>query len=378
MIDDLTLDVEQTLDLGLWEDFPGTIDYLAEKCAAPSRDLRCAVSDLYTKSDIGVYWNPALEKAAIYARPYVAKEFDWILKSVIEKVGKDHVRTDPLTNADLSDWWVKVAYSPTLRRLGELLQFFPNSKGTGFGGRPIASAIASGLLGAGLGYGTGWLLDKVTPDALKSKGGRLKYWGAALGGSLGAGAGALPGFVNWHEGRSFNDDTLWKGKPEDGFDSHLPSSVYKQAIDSFIEKQHQNTVQHFKKAFQIHPPGIASTVGGPSFEEAPLISTNALGQVLWGVNASPQTTAMTMGAMYGANQMPDPRSRPGYVTPHQTGLLGMAMGAAGGGIKGYATGFVVGKGLGILTGMPQSTQNVLRNTGAALGVVNTLVPRLFN
>jgi hypothetical protein len=188
----------------------------------------------------------------------------------------------------------------------------------------------------------------------------------------------LPGFINWHEKRPFNDDTLWKGIPEDGFDSDLPSSVYKKAIDSFIEKQHQNVVQHFKEAFQVHPPGVAHTIGGPSFEEAPLISTNALGQVLWGVNAGPQTTAMAMGAMYGANQMPDPRSMPGYVTPHQTGLLGMAMGAAGGGIKGYATGFVVGKGLGILTGMPQSTQNVLKNTGAALGVINTLVPRLFN
>ena len=53
---------------------------------------------------------------------------------------------------------------------------------------------------------------------------------------------------------------------------------------------------------------------------------------------------MTMGAVYGANQMPDPRSRPGYVTPPDR-LFGMNMGAAGGGLKGYATVFLVGKGL---------------------------------
>jgi hypothetical protein len=56
----------------------------------------------------------------------------------------------------------------------------------------------------------------------------------------------------------------------------------------------------------------------------------------------------------------------------------MAMGAAGGGIKGYATGYVVGKGLGILTGMPEGTQQKLRQTGATLGIINSLVPRLFN
>ena len=49
------LNTEQTLDLGLWEDFPGTIDYLVEKCAQPAEDLREAVSDLYVKSAISVY-----------------------------------------------------------------------------------------------------------------------------------------------------------------------------------------------------------------------------------------------------------------------------------------------------------------------------------
>ena len=75
--------------------------------------------------------------------------------------------------------------------------------------------------------------------------------------------------------------------------------------------------------------------------------------------------------------MPDPNARPGIVTPNQTGLFGMAMGAAGGGVKGYATGWAVGKGLGILSGLPAGTQKTFSRTGAAIGVMNTLVPRLF-
>jgi hypothetical protein len=41
------------------------------------------------------------------------------------------------------------------------------------------------------------------------------------------------------------------------------------------------------------------------------------------------------------------------------------------------TGFAVGKGLGLLTGMPAGTQNKLRNTGALAGAIGALVPRLF-
>lgn len=368
--DECDLSLEQILDVQLEVDFPGCIDTLVEKSAEAAVELRQAVSSLYTKSDIGVYWNPALEKAALYVRPELdEEEFNWCLDAITEKLGSDHVQTQPLTAEDLQDWWVKVAYSPTLRRMAEVLQFLPSRDIPGFGGRPIASTIASGLLGAGIGYGGGALMDKLTPKMFRGKKGRMKYWGAGLGGLVGAGLGATPGFVNWHDGRDFNDNTLWSGFPDDGFDGDLAgNSSYKAASEQFVTKM----------AYQVHPAGVSSTMGGPSFEESPLIRTDELGNVLWGSRANPQTTAMTMGIMYGANQMQDSRSRPGLVTPHQTGLMGMAMGAAGGGLKGYATGYVVGKGLGLLTGMPQDTQNKLKQSGMALGIINSLVPRLFN
>ena len=367
--DEITLTPLQALDVGLWADFTGTIDHLVEKCAAPAYDLREAVSTIYTQSDIGVYWSPAFEKAGLYVRPELnQKEFDWCLDAITEKMGADYVKREPLTPADLQDWWVKVAYSPTLRRTAELLQFLPSKDIPGFGGRPVASSIASGLLGAGIGYGGGSLLDKVTPKSLKKGKGRMKYWGAGLGGALGAGVGALPGLANMHEGREFNDNTLWSGFPDEPWENDLVGNQYKEAVVNYVEKQ----------AFQVHPQGISSTIGGPSFDREPLIRMNELGNVLWGTRADPQTTAMTMGAVYGASRMPDPRSSPGVVTPHQTGLFGMAAGAAGGGLKGYVTGFAVGKGLGILSGMPDNTQKKLRQGGAALGAIRALVPKLFN
>jgi len=362
------MDIEQALDQALLDDFPSAIDFLAEKCAAAAGDLRQAISGIYTQTDVGVYWHPALEKAALYVRPRLdEREFGWCRQSLSEKVGSERVLEHPLTPEDLQGWWVKVAYSPTIRRGSELLQFLPSKEIPGFGGRPIASMIASGLLGAGLGYGGGLLAEKVLPEKAKEKGQLAKRL-AVAGGLGGASLGALPGLVNWHDGRSFNDNELWSGFPDEGWEPDLAGEQYKQAIDAYLHKE----------AYDGRFPGISSTIGGPSFAEDPLIRVNELGQVLWGTRADPQTTAMTTGAIHGASRMPDRRARPGTVTSHQTGLLGMAMGAAGGGLKGYIVGSMVGKGLGLLTGMPKPTQNKLVQTGTALGVVNSLVPKLFN
>ena len=364
---DLELNTEQLLDVQCACDFAGCVDTLVEKSADAAFDLRQAVSGIYTESDIGVYWNPAWEKSAIYVRPELnQKEADWCLDAMTAKVGSDHVRRQPLDESELGDWWVKVAYSPTVRKVLNALQFLPSSSKDTVGGRPVASTIATGLLGAGIGYGGGWLYDKVVPDRYRKKG-RASRWGALLGGMAGAGIGATPGFINQHEGREFNDPTLWQGQPEDGWEGGLPSSKEAAAIESFLEKE----------AYTAYPSGISSTIGGPSFDQMPLIRTDTLGRVIYETGVGPQTAAMTMGAVYGAGQMPDPRSTPGVVTPHQTGLLGLAMGAAGGGVKGYVTGYAVGKGLGLLTGLPAGAQQTFARTGATFGVLNTLVPRLF-
>ena len=122
-----------------------------------------------------------------------------------------------------------------------------------------------------------------------------------------------------------------------------------------------------KKAF-----GGATGAGG-----VPPVNINKLGQTLWEVGASPETAAATMSSVYAAQQLPGGVG-PGYVTPQQTGLLGTMMGAAGGGLQGYAVGWGVGKALGVLTGMPVGTRKVLNRGGATLGIINSLMPRMFN
>jgi hypothetical protein len=162
--------------------------------------------------------------------------------------------------------------------------------------------------------------------------------------------------TNYITGQPVNSSELLKDKP-----------LTKNRID--IRKIKAAAVESFtKKAFG----PLASGAGGIE-----PVNLNRLGQTLWDIGATPQTAAATMSSAYAAQQLPGGVG-PGYVTPHQTGLLGTMMGAAGGGVKGYAVGWGVGKGLGLLTGMPSTTQNVLKNSGAALGIINTLVPKLFH
>lgn len=365
------LNTQQALDLGLYEDFAGTIDQLVKECAAPAKEIRKAVSNLFTTSDLSVYWNPCIKQAGIYVRPkFNPQEFETGLNCLRTKIGEEYVSSRPLQPTDLQDWWVKVAYSPTIRRLGEYLQFFPSKDIPGFGGRPIASTVASGLLGAGLGYGAGWLGEQFLP-AWAQEEGTLRNRMALLGGMGGTAVGSLPGFFNWGTGRSFNDPTLWSG--------HVKDRGFEPDATPFVSPQFKAAAEQYAAKLAYSPAtALSGSIGGPSFQEMPLIKTDELGRVVWGSGASPQLAAMTMGAVYGANQMPDNNAYPGTITPHQTGLFGMMMGAAGGGLRGYLVGRTVGSGLGLLTGMPEETQNRLSQTGAAVGILGALVPKLFN
>ena len=366
-----------------WSRVPDLIDRWVEKCAAPSWDIKRAIADVYTLGDVGVYWHPELQSASLYFRGKLdkfAQDMALMTQAVCKAVGKDHVGL-PLTFEGVSGGrFVKVAYSPTLRRIGELLNFFPGQYPGGYPNAPspLAATLTGGVVGAGLGYGVGALGEHLLPARYKR--GHLRNTLAALGGGVGALPGAMGMLAHHQTGQSMLSPGPLASPPdqEPRMDPQdLLASPYKEAadMDVLLGDRYQTAVEGFvKQAF--------STFGMPDEDanQPPTaldVNINRLGQTLWDVGASPQTTASTMGAIYAAQQMPDPRSQFGSVTPHQTGLLGSMMGAAGGGAAGYATGFMVGKALGLLTGMPEGDQNVLKNTGAVIGIVNALVPKLF-
>jgi hypothetical protein len=256
--------------------------------------------------------------------------------------------------------WIKVAAAPALpvmRRVGIPLNFFPGEYMNGVPNHPspLAATLTGGAVGAGLGYGSGWLAEKLLPNNWRRN--RLRRGLALLGGAVGASPGLAYMYAAGREGKSPLDNTILNAASA----SLQMNPIEKDSIDGFV-----------KRAF--------SAFGEPQptpSRDLTTVDVNQLGQVLWRAGATPQMTSTTLSTMYAAQQLPDPNARPGYVTPNQVGLLGTMMGAAGGGLAGYVTGYGVGKALGVLTGLPSSAQNTMANTGLALGVVNSVVPRLF-
>jgi hypothetical protein len=101
------------------------------------------------------------------------------------------------------------------------------------------------------------------------------------------------------------------------------------------------------------------------------VDIDALGRTLWNTGAPANTAATTMGAMYAAQQLPDPRSRPGKVTGHQLGELTENL------VGDYAKGWLVGAALNTIVGTPWPASHYGAGN-LALGLIETVVPKLFS
>jgi len=373
-----------TLRTPIWADVPTLVDAWVEKTAAAAWDVRRYTGTFFTRGDLGFYWEPELGQVGVFGRlSPTRQDFALAKQAAVAAVGRDSVRDEFLSFEEVSQGpWIKIAYSKTLRRLGELLNFFPGKYPGGLPNAPspLAATLTSGLIGAGLGYGVGWLGERVLPASWQQ--GRLRRTLALLGGGIASAPGLAWSISNLRRGKGVLDPSPLNVEPGTRPDFHPEESPsdFGAPTESLsgvpLSDRFTGATERFaKRAFDTFAAPWAHRDERPPDSIA--VNVNQLGQVLWESNAGPRTMAATMGAMYAAGQLPDPASEPGFVTPHQTGLLGTMMGAAGGGLKGYAAGWLAGEALGLLTGMPPATQSMLKNTGAIVGVVNAVVPRLF-
>lgn len=219
----------------------------------------------------------------------------------------------------------------------------PVSKYLPFTPSPVAHAIAGGLLGAATGYGAGWLGEKLLPETWERKKLRRSMM------LLGAGLGAAPGLVGtgFHLANGvsplapgpLNDGWRVKDSSADGYGggSDDPLAWRDLAYDPVI------SLQRFNNAVW-NDPRVADRLAPP--EQAAL-------------------TGLVTGA---AQQSPNPSP---WVTPMDVANVAVGMGS------GYLAGAIVGKALGTLMGMPESTQDRLKDTGMWAGVVKSLVPLAF-
>lgn len=378
-------------ELDIWQNLPYSITETARDIALPTRKIKTASASMYTSVPIGLWYSP-IDKAYALEVPESASPQDiQFAKAAIDSVG-NLADLEP----DYEDGYIKVASTPyvpglpasragindnpyvpeaqagvpvtptsePVRRLSEYLQFTPKKYSgdviPGYG--PVNGMLAGGLVGAGLGYGAGWLGEKLLPEKWKKN--RLRKTLGLLGGAVGATPGALFAAVNMSRGRSPWDNAMFSDQVMNK--QGKLSSRYKEAGEAGSLLVWESRREAFESAFDMEGVKMAST-GTDNFD----INVDEMGRTLWEVGSDPQTAATTMGAVYAAQQMPTRNSRPGFVTPTQMANLGVHMGV------GSVSGGLVGAALGALTGADAGTKNRLKQTGMYLGIVRAVVPKLF-
>jgi hypothetical protein len=88
-------------------------------------------------------------------------------------------------------------------------------------------------------------------------------------------------------------------------------------------------------------------------------------------HVSPYVRIAGVGLIEGANNLPSKNMPMPIVTPMDIGRMAVGLGS------GYASGLIVGNALSALFGISDRARNVLRESGAAAGLLNAVIPLAF-
>lgn len=216
---------------------------------------------------------------------------------------------------------------------------------------PLIGAIGSGLLGAGVGYGSGWLMEQLLPRSWDR--GRLRKNLAMLGGAIGASPGLALMGVNISQGKAPWDSALLEG-------TYDPLDYYRSRLDDTEKLLAKQSCERFKEAFESSGWGER-------------VDVNAFNDALWNdPRVAERVPLPTRAAASGLLTAADYAGRRDtLVTPREMARITAGMGS------GYLSGLLIGKALGALTGMPPDQQETLKRVGLWSGVVKNIVPLAF-
>ncbi len=320
-----------------WMEVNSAVETLTDALSEPAKDIQSAIRTLPYWKGAGAYIN------TVDNRLWMTAE-DEDNAQVAQWLKKADVHPDVLTNVSppyyLEDLdWIKVAYSPLIRDTTEAMNLTPGDTfGIPNSPSPLASMLTSGALGAGVGYGLGYLGEKALPNNWRR--GKLRKSLAVAGGLAGATPGFLWGLANTGIlGRDFNDPFLLDSAPTG------PSGTPKQASADF---------------------------GASGARMTPVIPVDAFNRIVWhdpdvaGRLDLPEQVALTSLVGGAAKRTGNP-----FVTPADVGMIAAGMGS------GYMSGWAVGKILGGLIGAPQETQDKLKQVGMWAGIAKNVIPIAF-
>jgi hypothetical protein len=311
-----------------------------------SPDKECAVLDYPTSSDSEktASWHIALKQV-----PGIEEIVH--TNTVPEDAPYIHIKR-ALDNASL--------FQP----LASAAQFQPNALNNLWGGpNPLSATIGGGLLGAGLGYGGGWLAEQFLPEKYFEPG-KLRRNTALIGGLAGMGPGLWHGFDQQFRGP---EENRGPGAWIRTFPWHKESASRFTNIKTGLCKQLPDAAQALNELWE----KSADEAGGAYAQTIPL---DQFGRTIWndlrsqGGYTSPQLAAATTGLLQAASLS---QAGANTISPADIARIGIGMGS------GYASGMFVGRTLGALAGLRPEAQEALQQAGIWAGVLTNTVPLLF-
>jgi len=218
----------------------------------------------------------------------------------------------------------------------------------------VTATLGSGLLGAGLGYGAGWLGEHLLPDEHFRKG-KLRLTGAMLGGA----AGAIP--------------SAWYGLRGGYKQSSLIEKCAEEleAALSPIERELDPLFTGYAESFLKSADDSGGLSGGGAF--LPVIPTDQFNQAILADPFTPMPLKATTAGLVTAASMS--RGDAPWVSPMDIAQIGIS--GAAGALTGFGTALVAGKVLGALAGLKPESQQTLQRYGTWAGILANVVPRLF-
>lgn len=347
----------------LWRDVPQEACRLAKEAAGPYQVIQDLMPSL---PDVGarVWYNPDTERAFI-SYPIDTdseKQASWYI-ALRQVPGVEEIIQSYVVGPSNVEPYIRVKQAlenaDVFRPLASAAQMEPNALNKLWGGpNPLAATIGGGLLGAGLGYGGGWLAEQLLPDD-KFEPGVLRRNTALAGGLLGAAPGVWSGF----------DQTFRGQKP--GWGAWLrPYPWNKEGAATRYTSIVTGLAEAAGELNELWKQG-ASEAGG---DYAPMIPVDQFGQVIWndlrtqGGYTPPALAAATTGIIQAASLS---QGGIGLVSPADIARIGIGMGS------GYMSGLVVGKTLGALAGLRPEAQQQLQQAGVWAGILSNVVPMAF-
>jgi hypothetical protein len=328
--------------------------------------LRAAVKSLPSVIDYGAVWfNPKTQTVFFNLGDWEEEIMykDWADALKVKGVKEVISDAEAQPPKHKGPWLrVKTANGP----LGPLAQAGGWKEGpiaSMFGGpNPVSATVASGVLGAGLGYGAGVLAEHVLPAEYFEKGKLRRSLGIA--GGL---AGALPGFwagtVNMRHGASLLAPI--GAEKQSGISVAQALHSLNNILDVFLKPDSYTQRETLKlaNAFQ----DSAGALG------AQQIDKDRFNRVIWDDPFTPPAVkGMASGLAEGSSLISgDDR----MFSPMDTARLGASI--AGNAAVGWVAGSAAGKVMGAITGLSEPGQVALQRAGVLGGLLTSVIPKVF-